>query len=176
MSRGQLPAPPTPSWTPNQHPVSNVSSTTIPADYDAADAQRNNSSSYSLGSSAHSSDRQLPTRSSTLGTSSDRGQLQRDTIPHARSEDMNHSTSYMSYASSPVASSQQPSPAFMQSSGSRPSTPSNSGRNVYGSDDLNKRMSVASLSSVHSTASLSSSTDAKPPPSSVSSNAALVSA
>lgn len=78
---------------------------------------------------SHGSDRaHLPTRASTVGTPHDLDQRKpkADDHPHARSEDLNHSTNWSrnDLQASDHALSQSPAPAFLAAS--RPGTPGSS--------------------------------------------------
>ncbi|KAJ7583291.1 LIM domain-containing protein [Mycena floridula] len=142
-------------WTNGQNNSPTGSSGSLSIESDAARFLRNNSNSWSPNqgpSSAPATNAarlpertQLPTRSSTTGTSEpDRNHSFNDAIPHARSEDLNHG----------LSSSPRPSPAFLQpAGGSRPSTPPGSSKH---SQELNRRLSNSSFSSVHSAGSTSS--------------------
>ncbi|KAJ7207290.1 LIM domain-containing protein [Mycena haematopus] len=117
-------------------------------------------------------DRYIPPRAATMGPSDqERPPVAQDLSPHARSEDLNHSSPV---GTPPLSgSSPRPSPAFL--GGSRPATPAGSSKHNHPSssghsDDLTHRTSVASFSSAHSGGSGSSSAGAQPaPPSSVAS-------
>ncbi|KAG6866566.1 hypothetical protein C0991_002051 [Blastosporella zonata] len=92
--------------------------------------------------------------------------------PHARSEDLNH-TSSSSYPPPVSGSSPRPSPAFLASAGSsRPSTPASTNHKLTSSsghsNPLAHRTSSASLASSHS----ESSSQGKPPPTTLSSTSA----
>lgn len=171
------------SWSNSQHSMPNGSSPAISIDPESGRMQRNNPnyiqqnqgpSSAPPTNAARLPDRpQIPTRSSTTGTS-DPDRNARDLIPHARSEDLNHASATSSNPDSFAASSPRPSPAFLQSaSGSRPSTPEGSSRHNHPSssghsEELNKRLSVASFSSARSQSSTSSGGPKAPPTSSTS--------
>ncbi|KAJ7890663.1 hypothetical protein B0H14DRAFT_2690252, partial [Mycena olivaceomarginata] len=114
----------------------------------------------------------MPTRAATMGTEQERPLAVHDFPPHARSEDLNHS-SPVNISPLP-GSSPRHSPAFLGSS--RPSTPAGSSKHNHPSssghsDDLTRRTSIASFSSANSGGSASSSAGgAQPaPPSSVAS-------
>jgi hypothetical protein len=125
----------------------------------------------------------IPTRSATMGTADqDRALVAHDLPPHARSEDLNHNSPANISAVPLAGSSPRPSPAFLSSSGgSRPSTPAGSSKHNHPSssghsDDLTRRTSVASFSSAHSGASVSSSAGAQAPPTSSTASTSLTSA
>ncbi|KAF8892087.1 hypothetical protein BD779DRAFT_1510773 [Infundibulicybe gibba] len=122
----------------------------------------------------------FPTRSSTYGSPEpDRNLSANIYIPHARSEDLNHSSASNSRSAGFSASSPRPSPAFLSSAGSRPSTPGGSARPLRPStsghsDKLGRRLSAASLSSTHSSSS-SHSNPGKAPPTASSTTGSLAS-
>jgi hypothetical protein len=94
----------------------------------------------------------LPTRSSTLGTSDpDRNLSANILYPKARSEDLNHTTISNYNPDSFSASSPRLSPAFPSSVGSRPSTPGGSSQSKQLSSSSHSDHSpLASL--IHSSA------------------------
>ncbi|KAJ8487930.1 hypothetical protein ONZ45_g14153 [Pleurotus djamor] len=121
----------------------------------------------------------VPTRSSTLGTSDpDRNQLANDLVPHAKSEDMNHSN----YAIPATGSSpRQDNNYLTANSRSRPSTPAGTSSNRNGpssssghSDESDRRLSMTSFSSAQSGSS-SQSAGPRGPPTTASSTSISVS-
>ncbi|KAG5652622.1 hypothetical protein H0H81_004351 [Sphagnurus paluster] len=122
-------------------------------------------------SSRHPDRPNVPTRAATVHSSEpDRNLSAKAYPPHARSEDLSHSSSSSSYPTGVSGSSPMPSPAFLASAGgsSRPSTPAGSANHKHPSSSghsnaLGHRTSVASFSSEHSDSS-SQSANGKPPP------------
>lgn len=190
QDQGLAPSP----WSNSQHreqngPVHGAStdSDSIRAQWSTANPRSQQYNPYSNAPAAparHPDRPHAPTRSSTVGSSEpDRSLSTRVMIPHARSEDLNHSSSSSLPAAALSGASPRPSPAFLQAAGgSRPSTPADSSRRNHPSssghsDESNKRSSVASFASAHSSSSSSSSASgAKAPPTSSSTSASLVSA
>lgn len=119
----------------------------------------------------------IPTRSATYGSPDpDRNY---PWVPHSRSEDLNHTFSSSPQSSPYLTTSPRPSPAFLSSAGSRPSTPggtqnlklrSSSGH----SDDSDQHLSVNSHVSAYSISS-SQSNAAKQPSVASSTSASLAS-
>lgn len=122
----------------------------------------------------------LPTRSSTLGpTDPDRNLATNPTsLPKARSEDLNHNSTSLSYSTNAfITSSPRPSPPFLSSGtgGSRPNTPGTSKDPPSSghSDHSHQQRSVDSHSSAHSEASTSNSNAPRAPPSASSTSTSL---
>ena len=110
----------------------------------------------------------LPTRSSTVGTSDpDRNLSANILYPKARSEDLNHTSTANYNPDSFSASSPRLSPAFPSSSGSRPSTPGDSSQSKQPSSssrsDHSPQTSLTYYSSAQSEESSTNSTASKPP-------------
>lgn len=111
----------------------------------------------------------LPTRSSTVGTSDpDRNLSANILYPKARSEDLNHTNTANYIPESFSASSPRLSPAFPSSAGSRPSTPGGSNQSKQPSssshsDHSPPQASLAYYSSAQSEESSTNSTASKPP-------------
>jgi hypothetical protein len=177
------------SWSGSQHPSSTPTPSGLSSDPGSPKSQQflpqfttqfRSSAFAPSPNTARPPDRpKLPTRSSTLGNSEPDHNLSVNTyIPHSRSEDLNHGNSSSSHPSGFPESSPRPSPAFLTSAGgsSRPSTPAGSQRPNHPSssghsDELERRISVASFSSAHSGSS-SHSGAGKPPPTTASSTSA----
>ncbi|KAL7280774.1 hypothetical protein ACG7TL_005718 [Trametes sanguinea] len=107
---------------------------------------------------SHSSDRtHVPTRASTLGSPHDLDQQRKpraDDHPHARSEDLNHTTTWSRSDLHPSdhALSQSPAPPFL--AGSRPGTPGSSSHHNPPSPSDHSGPSRSRPRSVHSDSSL----------------------
>lgn len=141
-----------------------------------AKTQPNGPNSAPPGSSNRLPDRpHFPARSSTIGSLDlDRHPSNYDVIPHARSEDLNHTSHGISYPLAISGSSPKPTPAS-NSSSSRPPTPAANPSSSGHSDSSDHRLSVASFSSAHSGSSSYSSTPRAGPPTSSSTSASLAS-
>lgn len=107
---------------------------------------------------SHASDRSLPVRANTLGTPHDLDQRKprADDHPHARSEDLNHSSSWNS--SDPQSADRlSQSPAYPFLAGSRPGTPGSSNHHPQPQSSSDHSESSRSRPrSVHSDSSLNS--------------------
>ncbi|KAF9462867.1 hypothetical protein BDZ94DRAFT_1309201 [Collybia nuda] len=188
MSNDQDPGPTLSPWLNNQHTPQSGSPTDISAELESSRLHhiQTQATSHSIlpyatppSNTVRLPDRpNIPTRSSTLGSSEPDRNLSANTYPtHARSEDLSHGNSYSNnHFSVPLGSSPRPTPAFLASAeSSRPSTPPNSKykhpSSSGHSEGSGRRTSVASLSSAHSGSS-SQSGDSRPPPTTASSTSA----
>lgn len=184
QDHGRAPSP----WLSNQHTSQTGSPTGISAEPESPRLQHipmqaNSQSRLPYASPPSNTTRlpdrpNVPTRSSTLGSSEPDRNLSTNAYPtHARSEDLSHgSSSSNNYPSGFPGSSPRPSPAFLASAGSsRPSSPPGSKSKHPSSSGHSERsgrpMSVASISSAHSGSS-SQSGNGRPPPTSASSTSA----
>lgn len=119
----------------------------------------------------------LPTRSSTVGTSDpDRNLSANILYPKARSEDLNHTSTSNYNPDSFSSSSPKPSPAFPSSAGSRPTTPGGSSQSKQPSSsshsDHSPQTSLTYYSSAQSEETSINSTASKPPRTSTSTSLA----
>jgi hypothetical protein len=119
----------------------------------------------------------LPTRSSTVGTSDpDRSLSANILYPKARSEDLNHTSTSNYNPDSFSSSSPKPSPAFPSSAGSRPTTPGGSSQSKQPSSsshsDHSPQTSLTYYSSAQSEETSINSTASKPPRTSTSTSLA----
>ncbi|PFH51895.1 hypothetical protein AMATHDRAFT_58104 [Amanita thiersii Skay4041] len=175
-------------WVANSQ---NSSPTTSFPDLDVSQSHHQNYSNQSrfnpqqppLNTSWQSERPPVPTRSSTLGPpETDRSLSLASNLPqHARSEDLNHTTSTIFLGGSNPASSPRLSPSFLSSNhNSRPSTPSklrNPGQSssTGHTDSPNHRLSIGSDSSHHTDTSTHSGPSKLPPSSTTSTPTTLTS-
>ena len=119
----------------------------------------------------------LPTRSSTVGTSDpDRNLSTNILYPKARSEDLNHTSTSNYNPDSFSSSSPRPSPTFPSSAGSRPGTPGGSSQSKQlSSSSHSDHLPQASLTFYSSAQSEESSLTASKPPRASSTSTSLAS-
>ncbi|KAG6857463.1 hypothetical protein H0H87_003530 [Tephrocybe sp. NHM501043] len=179
MSKAQDP-PPAPSPWSSQHFSSVPASTESTGDFEQQRGQYGANQNTRTpppgptGAPSRTLERaNIPIRAATYNTHDHDRNLSASTYPpHARSEDLNHSSSG-SYPPLVSGSSPRPSPAFLASAGnSRPSTPGSGNHKLPSSSShsipLAHRTSSTSLTSAHS----ESSSQGRPPPTTMSSTSA----